>query len=418
MCYWIRRVLIASILLTLVAASSAQEQPQVELVMGPEQIWRTQFIVLPGGLDKLTADERADLGIELGVNVRNTADIVMLRREGSRPEKEGEGCVINLIGKHMGALRDTLNTFGGVILSFGSYSHEVYIGQIFADSNELLFLDQQLNPKRVPLSEIAAVKANGASAEIIYVDGAREKGILISPFYIQVSTNEGAITGVITNLKFKFEAGSPEMCNGTTSCEIQARHIFLIYLENGGVRIVKRNKEIEEVIRGMTPRCGKRTEEPEIPPGEPVEIAEDFRYEPCDPVVGEAVKFEYPSERLWGKPIVKWEWDFGDGETSDEPAPLHSYDQSARYLISLRVTNNKGEYMTICRPIYVWLTGKDLLAWEEKEGNGSWVKRITLKTADQNETKVPIPLEEIYWSMILPKPLPSIGTLIEVLGGQ
>ena len=41
-------------------------------------------------------------------------------------------------------------------------------------------------------------------------------------------------------------------------------------------------------------------------------------------------------------PVVKWEWDFGDGRTSNEETPRITYDQRGIYTIKLRVTNQEG----------------------------------------------------------------------------
>jgi gliding motility-associated-like protein len=48
-----------------------------------------------------------------------------------------------------------------------------------------------------------------------------------------------------------------------------------------------------------------------------------------------------PEELLWGPPIA-WEWDFGDGNTSDEQHPTHKYENTGFYDIALTVWAENG----------------------------------------------------------------------------
>jgi len=54
---------------------------------------------------------------------------------------------------------------------------------------------------------------------------------------------------------------------------------------------------------------------------------------------------------------IKWAWDFGDGETSSEQNPLHSYSSAGRYNVKLTVSNvygssteSKSEYIKVTAP--------------------------------------------------------------------
>jgi PKD repeat protein len=40
--------------------------------------------------------------------------------------------------------------------------------------------------------------------------------------------------------------------------------------------------------------------------------------------------------------ITTWAWDFGDGDTSDEKSPIHIYNDSGSYSVSLTITNPEG----------------------------------------------------------------------------
>ncbi len=42
----------------------------------------------------------------------------------------------------------------------------------------------------------------------------------------------------------------------------------------------------------------------------------------------------------------QWEWDFGDGNTSDQPSPIHEYTEGGTYTVTLTVTNPYGSDMT------------------------------------------------------------------------
>ena len=56
--------------------------------------------------------------------------------------------------------------------------------------------------------------------------------------------------------------------------------------------------------------------------------------------------------------ITAWEWDFGDGGTSDQPNPVHEYTMAGMYDVTLIVTDANGtdeevktEYITVTEPI-------------------------------------------------------------------
>ena len=53
------------------------------------------------------------------------------------------------------------------------------------------------------------------------------------------------------------------------------------------------------------------------------------------------VRFESES----ASPIEAWLWDFGDGAASDEPAPVHTYQDPGSYDVSFSVSNRFGEHV-------------------------------------------------------------------------
>ncbi|MBE7173470.1 MAG: PKD domain-containing protein [Williamsia sp.] len=54
--------------------------------------------------------------------------------------------------------------------------------------------------------------------------------------------------------------------------------------------------------------------------------------------------------------ITNWEWDFGDGFTSSEANPVHSYTALGNYNVSLRTTNSNGCITTLSKQEYVRVT--------------------------------------------------------------
>jgi PKD repeat protein len=69
----------------------------------------------------------------------------------------------------------------------------------------------------------------------------------------------------------------------------------------------------------------------------------------CLPVT---VKFTDHSSTPAGT-IVKWEWEFGDGNISSQPSPSHTYSLTGFYTVSLRVTSSTGCVRRISRSRYI-----------------------------------------------------------------
>lgn len=56
---------------------------------------------------------------------------------------------------------------------------------------------------------------------------------------------------------------------------------------------------------------------------------------------GEEISFTDTSSSYDG--IIAWEWDFGDGETSEEPNPMHTYADNGEYEVTLTVYEEDGD---------------------------------------------------------------------------
>ncbi|MEF8874470.1 MAG: PKD domain-containing protein, partial [Candidatus Thermoplasmatota archaeon] len=65
-----------------------------------------------------------------------------------------------------------------------------------------------------------------------------------------------------------------------------------------------------------------------------------FDYTPANPSTGESVQFQDSSTPE--NEIASWSWDFGDGATSSEENPTHSYDEAGPYTVELTVTGDDG----------------------------------------------------------------------------
>lgn len=65
----------------------------------------------------------------------------------------------------------------------------------------------------------------------------------------------------------------------------------------------------------------------------------DFSFAPAQPRIGQPVSFSDTSSDPAGQ-IVAWSWDFGDGATSPEQNPSHSYSLAGTYRVALLVSND------------------------------------------------------------------------------
>jgi len=75
----------------------------------------------------------------------------------------------------------------------------------------------------------------------------------------------------------------------------------------------------------------------------------DFSWTPDPPEVGQTVQF---TDQSTGS-LVSWSWGFGDGETSSEQNPSHSYPTSGSHTVSLQVEDELGRTSTRTKPLQV-----------------------------------------------------------------
>ncbi len=84
----------------------------------------------------------------------------------------------------------------------------------------------------------------------------------------------------------------------------------------------------------------------------------DFTFSPESPTVADTIAFVSTSSDFDGA-IIAWQWEFGDGETSDVQSPSHKYATAKTYIAKLTVTDNDGatssatENITVSEPANV-----------------------------------------------------------------
>jgi len=67
---------------------------------------------------------------------------------------------------------------------------------------------------------------------------------------------------------------------------------------------------------------------------------------PYTGIEGQAIVFSGSNSYDTDGSVVSYQWDFGDGTSSNQPDPSHSYSAAGNYTISLTVTDNKGSITT------------------------------------------------------------------------
>lgn len=102
--------------------------------------------------------------------------------------------------------------------------------------------------------------------------------------------------------------------------------------------------------------------------------------------------------------IVSWDWDFGDGSTSTQQNPIHTYISEGTYNVNLTVTDNEGANSTVTKvitlgsppEIYVF----DIAITVYKQGANYWAAAvITIK--DTLGNLVPNATVDVAWSGVV-----------------
>lgn len=85
-----------------------------------------------------------------------------------------------------------------------------------------------------------------------------------------------------------------------------------------------------------------------------------FSWSPEEPDTGDEIQFTDESTQSDGS-IVSWQWDFGDGSSSEEQNPTQVYSQEGEYAVKLTVTNSNGESASLQN--YVMVSGNPPNVW-------------------------------------------------------
>ena len=70
--------------------------------------------------------------------------------------------------------------------------------------------------------------------------------------------------------------------------------------------------------------------------------APDVRTSPAVGCAGREVRFDGSASAAHGATISRWHWAFGDGATSDQPTPTHTFADAGRYAVTLTVEDDSG----------------------------------------------------------------------------
>lgn len=58
---------------------------------------------------------------------------------------------------------------------------------------------------------------------------------------------------------------------------------------------------------------------------------------------------DFTDKSVAARPIIAWQWDFGDGETATETNPSHTYDKAGTFDVTLTVTDDQGNSDSLTR---------------------------------------------------------------------
>jgi PKD repeat protein len=127
--------------------------------------------------------------------------------------------------------------------------------------------------------------------------------------------------GTITKYAWSFGDGSTG----------SGKHVSHVYDRPGAYTVVLTVTDND----GMT---ASSTQQIEIIGSPPVA---GFTVSPATPSIFEEVRFHDSSTDVNGE-VVSWHWDFGDGGTSTERNPTHSYQEAGTFFATLTVTDNEN----------------------------------------------------------------------------
>jgi len=99
--------------------------------------------------------------------------------------------------------------------------------------------------------------------------------------------------------------------------------------------------------------------------------------------------------------IVAWEWDFGDGDTSNDQNPTHTYTEAGTYTVKLTVTEEDGDTNTCIKENYVTvITAPTITIISPTTENPIYTQsgkiiQVTVKYTEQNPQNLTIRINTI-----------------------
>lgn len=87
-----------------------------------------------------------------------------------------------------------------------------------------------------------------------------------------------------------------------------------------------------------------------LPPNQPPLVT--FSFTPTEPKVNEPVEFDASGSTDDGE-IVRYQWEFGDGETAEGQTVTHTYKTAGTFTVKLTVTDDRGAKNSLSRTVTV-----------------------------------------------------------------
>ncbi len=173
-------------------------------------------------------------------------------------------------------------------------------------------------------------------------------------------TSETAIFTQIASTQASIQAnGSPKICVGDSLMLIANSNNVLAWLLNGAAipnsagqnPFFAKNEGQYQVV--IADSCGNDTAN--IPVNVSfIEITADFSYTPAEVFAGKAVQFSNLSQSVGN---TLWTWNFGDGNTSINKNPRHTYYLYDTVVVTLIATLSSGCADTVSKPVIVHTSG-------------------------------------------------------------
>lgn len=103
--------------------------------------------------------------------------------------------------------------------------------------------------------------------------------------------------------------------------------------------------------------------------------------------------------------IVSWDWDFGDGQTSTEQHPFHTYEAYGTYPVTLTVTDNEGATGPVTKDVILEGPEPEMYVYDismsiKKKGR-NYESTAVITIRDTNNNVVPDATVYITWSGVV-----------------